>query len=783
MPGTSVPDSNAQAITDAYNQVIGRDPTAAELAASVQQVQGGVPVASIRAYLATTGYAALAVQTIYAKALGRAITAPELASDLRDLAAGGRLGGLLGYLSTTVEAAAALGAVYAAVLGRPPTAAELTASQGQLQASYSLPGVRYLLATSPAGIAAVQGVFQDVAGRAPTAGELIGAEAAIGTGAATLPNLRAYFATTTEAAGKLQALYLNELGRAVTPGELVGNEAAIASGSSLAAIRQTLSTSAEAIRALQAVFRSNPPNGYSGFGIGAADLATAELALANGTSLQAAELTNPSLITNDYQYLLGTNPDAGTLAAIQQAIASTPKPTFLTVQQAVIAAVAASPEFASTLTATFQAALGRPATPAEIASYGAMLRFDTPSSEPDVPSRGPPPVTLSDLKAQVNTLGLQALYTAELGRAITTPEIYSDFGAFARGGTFAQLRGYLSTSTEAATALLRQYQTTFGVPATVAALSKGEQALAAGASLQAAVSANPPTAASPVSTADAVALLTLFQTVFKGPQSLADLAASEQALAGGASLAAATVSNPYGQSLIISAWTRLLGTAPSAADVAAVAQAFTQTVGATRIPTVDSDWLQEALNIAAGASATFANGINAALQTAIGHPANAVELAAYRSELDSGAQSSFGQYLNVQPAPTLPALQQQIAQLGTGPSGSYAQLAPIARINPQTVAGVPGFIYGLFENDALITPSATTQTGTGYVGNLNLQTDILQIERSQAASFGALNLVQTNPGQNGSQILFTTVKLSGGASIELINVQKSDLMPANFRFV
>ena len=783
MSGSSTQDPAAQAVIQAYNQVIGRDPTAAELATSVQQLQGGASIGDLRAYLATTGYAANALGTIYAKALGRPITAPELASDEHDLAAGGSLGGLLGYLATTAEAEAAVDRAYVAVLSRRPAAPELAAAQGQLQNSYSLAGVRYMLATSPTGIAAVQAAFQDVSGRAPTPGELTGAEAATGTGAATLAGLRAYFAGTAEATGKLQALYLNELGRAVTPGEVATDEADIAKGSSLAAIRGYLSSSDEAVRALRTrysnLFSTVPANGP--VVIAGTDLAAAEQALARGASLQAAVLAVPSTINFDYRLLLGTSPSASELAAIEQGVENAAGPNFATVQGAVAAAAASSPEFAAAISAAFQAAFGRPATAAEITSYGAMLSFGTPGPGPDAPAFSAA-VTLPDLRRQIGSLGLQALYQAELGRAITAPELDAGLASLGQGTTAAQIRAYLATSTEAATALLRQYQATFGAPATTAALAGSEQALAAGANLQAAVAANHSATPSGTSTDNAVQLLTLFQAVFKGPESVADLAASEQALAGGASVATAAVSNPYGLPLIADAYQRLLGSAPTAGDVAAVAQAFTQTVG-TRYPTQDADGLQEALNVAAAASSTFTNAINASFQAAIGRPANAVELAAYRSELDSGAESSFDRPYNVQPAPTLPALEQQIAQLSAGPSATYGTLSAVAAITPQTIAGVPGFVYGLFDNDALISPSASANVSTGFVGNFDPRTDILQVERSQAASFGALNLVQTNPGQNGSQILFTTVQLAGGASIELVNVQRSDLSPANFRFV
>ena len=404
-----VQDPAAQAITQAYDQVIGRDPAAAELALGEQQLQAGFPIANLRVYLAATGYAAAAVSAIYTGALGRPVTAPELASDERDLAAGGSLAGLLGYLATTTEASSALDAVYAAVVGRQFTPAELAAGQAQLAASVPLASIRATLAAGAEAASKIQAVYADVAGRTPTSAELAGVEAAIGSSGASLSILRSYFAGTAEAASKLQVLYTTELGRAVTPGELAGDEQAIANGSSLAAIRGYLSTSLEAYAALAALYNTKQiSTGISVEGVTSAEQAALNgsmgqsmQALASGISLVDAVAMSPAamvLINNIYRNVLGILPDAGMVSAGEQALIGGTISSLTT-------SVVNTPAFADDINAAFQAAIGQPANAVELAANKSELSFGQQyfdeTSQFNVP---PTPVNLATLQAVIGEL-------------------------------------------------------------------------------------------------------------------------------------------------------------------------------------------------------------------------------------------------------------------------------------------------------------------------------------------------------------------------------------------
>ncbi len=378
----AAPASTAQVqqmVTDAYDAVIGRNPTATELATSVGQVMAGTPVAALRAYLATTGYFSLAVNAIYMDIAGRAPTASETSAIQASLAGSGSLAGLRAYFTTTSEAASKISAVYVAVLGRPATASEIAYDANYLANGGSLANLRLYEAIGVGGASALQALYMDVAGRAATQTELASAQAAIAAGSTSIGGLRAYFATTAEAAGKLSALYQNELERAITPAELAADEKAIAGGSSLAAIRGYLSTSNEALGKLSALYQNElaraitpgelaadekaiaggssvadirgylsttaeaissithrlyfsapdsagppgTPAGPPGTASLADDVASAERSLAGGASLAAAVASVPGVveaITAVYQALLGVAPDTVDLSAVQQLI-------------------------------------------------------------------------------------------------------------------------------------------------------------------------------------------------------------------------------------------------------------------------------------------------------------------------------------------------------------------------------------------------------------------------------------------------------------------------------
>ncbi len=322
----SVQDTR-QALVLAYEQTIGRDPTAAELALNQQQVANGTSVATLRAYLANSGYADIALTQLYADVVGRSARIDELKGHRGYLAGGGSLGAL-----------------------------------------------------------------------------------------------RDYFSITNEAAGKLQSLYKTELNRAISPNELVVDERMIAGGSSLAAIRSYLSTSAEAARDLVAQFQT-----AFGTAPGTADLASAERALAGGAGQPAAVAGIPAsmpFVEAEYRLLLGVAPNAAQVSTIEQGIRdhlATPYPGYeasgyTLAAQATTAAAAAAPQFANGINAAYQAALGRQASPVELAAAKSELGANPLNAYSPQKT-----VTLATLKTQIAELSGEA--PPQVGSAGTTVTI------------------------------------------------------------------------------------------------------------------------------------------------------------------------------------------------------------------------------------------------------------------------------------------------------------------------------------------------------------------------
>ncbi len=223
----SAPEAG-QALSLAYQQVIGRTPTAAELALGVQQLQDGTPLSALRAFLATTGYAAAAIGTLYTDVLGRPVTAAELAGDERNLARGGSLAGLRSTLSTTAEAAGAVTRLFETTVGRIPTAyAEVPRTQAALAAGASLSSLRNVLATSAEERNVIALAYQHVLGRASTVAELLATEQALVAGKTTIEAAEAALTRGAEFAAHVNAAFEAALGRPANAVELAADRSEI----------------------------------------------------------------------------------------------------------------------------------------------------------------------------------------------------------------------------------------------------------------------------------------------------------------------------------------------------------------------------------------------------------------------------------------------------------------------------------------------------------------------------------------------------------------------------
>lgn len=298
----------------------------------------------------------------------------------------------------------ALVLAYEQTIGRDPTAAELALNQQQVASGTSVAALRAYLANSGYADIALTQLYADVVGRAPQASELAAHRGYL-AGGGSLGALRDYFSITNEAAGKLQSLYKTELNRAISPNELVVDERLIAGGSSLAAIRTYLSTSAEAVRDLVAQFQT-----AFGTAPGTADLASAERALARGAGQPAAVAGTPAsvpFVEAEYRLLLGVAPSAAQVSAIEQGIRdhlATPYPRYevsgyTLAAQATTAAAVTAPQFASGINAAYQAALGRQASPVELAAAKSELGANPLNAYSPQET-----VTLATLKTQIAEL-------------------------------------------------------------------------------------------------------------------------------------------------------------------------------------------------------------------------------------------------------------------------------------------------------------------------------------------------------------------------------------------
>ena len=174
--------ANEQALVLTYEQTIGRDPTAAELALNQQQLGSGTLIASIRAYLANSGYGAAALARLYSDVAGRAIMAPELAADQKYLATGGSLTTLRDDFTTTDEAAGKLKALYTTELNRAITPVELAADERKIAGGSSLAAIRTYLSTSAEAVRSLTERFQTALGATPAPSDLQSAERALAEG-------------------------------------------------------------------------------------------------------------------------------------------------------------------------------------------------------------------------------------------------------------------------------------------------------------------------------------------------------------------------------------------------------------------------------------------------------------------------------------------------------------------------------------------------------------------------------------------------------------------------
>ncbi len=311
----SVVVNTPEAIQATFQQVVGQAPDAASLATAQAQLASGVPLASIRSYLASTQQAANAISYIFLSVLGRAPAASDYPGLQQALAGGATLAGLRSYFATTAEAGNAVTAVFNQVLGRAPLPGDVAGAERSLAGGASLAGIRSYLSTTQEAANAITAVFNADLGRAPFAAELPGLEQALANGA-SIANFRSYFAGTTEAANAIIAVFQATVGRLPSAADIASIQGNFAAGWSVSGLRSVLAASAEEATTVTRAYQND-----LGRAATPADIAASERYIAGG----------------------------GTLQALQSSLVG-------------------STEFANDVGAATQAALGRPANAVEIAA-------------------------------------------------------------------------------------------------------------------------------------------------------------------------------------------------------------------------------------------------------------------------------------------------------------------------------------------------------------------------------------------------------------------------------
>ena len=419
------------------------------------------------------------------------------------------------------------------------------------------------------------------------------------------------------------------------------------------------------------------------------------------------------------------------------------------------------------IVAAFLQVIGRPPTSAELQRVSQQAEA------------GLADATLRQILAGTGeaSTALQALYPATVGRAVTGPELERGAGLLAQGFSLSDVRGFLAQSAEGQAAPGWAVQDVLGRAASAAEISGIRASLDRGASLVA-VRRYLTGTSEGLTKINQLFETTLGRAPISDERTVNEYDNVQRALVNGSSLSSlrtVLLNSAEHRSLVASIYQHVVGRAATAPELQGVQQAQANGTPIAAIVT------------ALGNSAEFARPIKAAYQAALGRDPTAVELAAARSEVVSGPASRLGI--------TSEMLARQLTELsGARPMEAGGTI----RIDPQTIAGVPGLIYGIFHNDALITAQPVFVSADirgintqAQIEGFKTATDIIQVQRAQAASFGDLTIQVTPSGYDPNFPRdfgrgHTTVAAPGGLQVYLYGVDGQPgnaVTAANFQFV
>ena len=350
------------------------------------------------------------------------------------------------------------------------------------------------------------------------------------------------------------------------------------------------------------------------------------------------------------------------------------------------------------------------------------------------------------------------LYLQVLGRPADSTGLANATAALDAGETAGQLALALASSPEGlAHQAAAAYSNILGRPIDGSALANATAALGNGetlAQLQAALAASPEAAGD---------IGSIYQNELGRAPDMAGLQNAEQSLANGGSLPglrSLVSTSAEAQSALTNLYQTELGRAPDATGLASATQYLANGGSLT------------ALQSAVAGSPEVASDVNRGYQAALGHDANVVEQAAARSELASGVP-----YIE---------LQSELEQL-SDPTVPYT--AGNAAISPQTIAAgsSTSLVYSLGYNDALIASQPAkvffgVRSGLlpATVFGFDPNSDVIEVQKQQAASFSALNISDDSYPASGPISLLT---VPNGGRTEIFGVAPASLHASNFQFV
>ena len=430
------------------------------------------------------------------------------------------------------------------------------------------------------------------------------------------------------------------------------------------------------------------------------------------------------------------------------------------------------------------------------------------------------------MSGSFNAALVRGAYESALGRDADPAGLAAATAALDNGESIKQLQAALATSPEGQAALQNLYQQVLGRPIDAAALANSTAAVANFLSL---ASLRQELAFSPESRADINAI---YQSVLGRPADLVGLAGSEAALANGETqpqLRTGIAYSSEAESNLYTAYENIIGSIPvpstittdeqdlaSGQSLAGVqtflansptaqsnlASIYETVLGRAPDPAGDAFWTQDlakggSLNQVQAAlvnSQELTNDVTAAYQAGVGHGPDAVQLAAARSEFSFSATQPNGTFATLQAElgelaggapPQLPQIQ------GGAPESPGPLVNAFIYVTPQTIAGPsgPSFVYGLNNDDALISPNQFNGVDITYpspadpiaattISSFDKLTDVFEIQSKWNASFASLHIAASP--QNPQE---TVITLGGSGGQIDVPVAPTALTAANFKFV